>query len=125
MSRKREAARRATEAVRVRSAATNEARALAAAAAEETRARAAAAAEEARVRAAAAAEVVPWLRALGLRVDEARRAAARCGVIPDAPLEERVRCALSGLARPARYHTAGDPAAGAVTDAGISLLGVS
>jgi hypothetical protein len=50
--------------------------------------------------AAAAAEVVPWLRALGLRADEARRAAARCELIPDAPLDARVRHALSGLARP-------------------------
>jgi hypothetical protein len=63
-------------------------------------------AEQARVRAAAAEEVVPWLRALGLRADEARRAAARCEAIPDAPIEERVRCALSGLSRSARGHTA-------------------
>ena len=66
----------------------------------EARARTAAATEEARVRAAAAEEVVPWLRGLGLRADEARRAAACCEAIPDAPLEERVRCALSGFARP-------------------------
>ena len=78
-------------------------------AAEPARARAAAEAEEARVRAAAAAEVIPWLRALGLRADEARRAAARCEAIPDIPLEERVRYALSGLARPARGHTAASP----------------
>jgi hypothetical protein len=95
MGRKREAAQRASEAVRSRAAATEEACALAAAAV-----------EEARVRAAAAAEVVPWLRGLGLRADEARRAAARCGAIPDAPLEERVRCALSGLTRPGRGHAA-------------------
>ena len=105
MSRKREAAQRAAGAARSR-AATNEARAIAAAAAEAARALAAAAAEETRVRAAAAAEVVPWLRALGLRADEARRAAARCEAVPDAPLEERVRCALSGLARSARGHAA-------------------
>jgi hypothetical protein len=68
-------------------------------AAEEARARAAAAAEEARIRAAAAAqEVVPWLQALGFRASEARRAAASCEAIPDAPLEERVRVALSRLA---------------------------
>jgi hypothetical protein len=42
--------------------------------------------------------VIPWLRALGFRADEARAAAARCGAIPDAPLEERVRLALSSLA---------------------------
>ena len=66
-------------------------------------------AEADRVRAAAAAEVVPWLRALGLRADEARRAAARCEAIPDAPLEARVRLALSGLARPARGHAVAVP----------------
>jgi len=98
----------AAEEARARASATNEARALAAAAAEEARVRAAAAAEEARVRATAAAEVVPWLRGLGLRMDEARRAATRCEAIPEAPLEERVRCALSGLARLGRGHaTAG------------------
>jgi hypothetical protein len=43
-------------------------------------------------------EVIPWLRALGFRADEARAAAARCAAIPDAPLEERVRWALSSLA---------------------------
>ncbi len=124
MSRKREAARCATEETRARAAAaqetrtrtaigeeararttvTNEARALAAAAADGARALAATAADEARVRAAAVEEVVPWLRVLGLRAEEARRAAARCGTAPDAPLEERVRCALSGLARPGRGH---------------------
>jgi hypothetical protein len=131
MSHKREAARRAGETTRSRAVATEEARALAAVATEEARAlaaaaaaearslaaavaeearvRAAAAAEEARVRAAAAEEVVPWLRRLGLRADEARRAAARCEAIPDAPLEERVRCALSGLAPPARRWAAPSP----------------
>ena len=109
MSRKRDAAQRASETARSRAAVTSEARALATATAAEARALAAAAAEESRVRAAAAAEVVPWLRGLGLRADEARRAAARCEVIPDAPLEERVRCALSGLVRPSRSHTAAIP----------------
>ena len=65
-------------------------------AAEEACACATATAEETRIRAAAAGEVVPWLRGLGLRVDEARRAAARCEAIPNAPLEERVRYALRG-----------------------------
>ena len=41
-------------------------------------------------------------RALGLRADEARQAAARCETLPEAPLEERVRCALSCYARPGR-----------------------
>jgi Holliday junction resolvasome RuvABC DNA-binding subunit len=40
-------------------------------------------------------DVIPWLRGLGFRADEARRAAALCEAIPDAPLEERVRVALS------------------------------
>jgi hypothetical protein len=38
-------------------------------------------------------DVVPWLRRLGFRADEARRAAALCDDIPNAP--ERVRVALS------------------------------
>ena len=109
MSRKREAAQRASEAARSRATATEEARALAAAATEDVRAHAVAAAKEARARAAAAEEVVPWLRGLGLRVEEARRAAARCEAIPDTPLEERVRYALSGIARPSRGHVARIP----------------
>ena len=92
MSRKREAARRAAE----------ETRARATAEAEEARTRAAMEAEEARVRAAAVEEVVPWLHALGLRMDEARRAAARCEATPDAPLEERVRHALRCSAKLSR-----------------------
>jgi hypothetical protein len=40
-------------------------------------------------------DVIPWLRGLGIRVDEARRAAELCADMPDAPLEERVRRALS------------------------------
>jgi hypothetical protein len=46
--------------------------------------------------------VIPWLRRLGFRADEARRAAALCEAIPDAPLEERVRLALSCFAQPPR-----------------------
>ena len=45
------------------------------------------------------ADVIPWLRRLGFRADEARRAAALCEAISDAPLEERVRHALRHLAR--------------------------
>jgi hypothetical protein len=48
-------------------------------------------------------DVTPWLRALGFRADEARRAAAQCDAIPGASLEERVRVALSSLA-PARVQ---------------------
>jgi len=40
-------------------------------------------------------DVVPWLRALGFSAAEARRGAERCEGMPDAPLEERVRAALS------------------------------
>lgn len=44
-------------------------------------------------------EVISWLRALGLRADEARQGAAVCEGMPDAPPEERVRFALRGLGR--------------------------
>jgi hypothetical protein len=115
MSRKREAAQHAAREARARAAAAEEARAHAAEQAEGARAcaaaverarahaaEAAAAAEATSVRAAAAEEVVPWLRALGLRADEARSAAARCETAPDAPLEERVRHALRCSGRPSR-----------------------
>jgi len=45
-----------------------------------------------------ASEVIPWLRQLGFRETEARRAAAHCESIPDAPLEKRVHTALRFLA---------------------------
>ena len=76
----------------------------------EARVAAARKAAEAREQAAAAAkgaeelDVVPWLRALDCRVDEARRAAAHCDDrLPDAPLEERVHEALRFLGQ-ARFH---------------------
>ena len=47
-------------------------------------------------------DVSPWLRALGFRGDQIRRAAEHCQAIPDAPIEERVRCALSYLGGPGR-----------------------
>ena len=100
MSRKREAAQQTAEEKRLRAAAAEGERACAAAAA---------AAEEARGRAVAAAEVVPWLRALGLRADEARRVATQCEAVPHASLEERVRYALSCMARPARGRAAPIP----------------
>ena len=57
---------------------------------------------EAQTGAAAEAErerdVIPWLRALGCSAERARGAAELCAHIPDAPLEERVRVALRGLA---------------------------
>jgi hypothetical protein len=56
-------------------------------------------AREAAERAQASAEVIPWLRQLGFRADEARRAAAACDHPAQATLEERVRFALCWLAR--------------------------
>ena len=93
MCHKREEARRARA----------EARAAAEAAAAEARDRAAAEAEKARE-----LDVIPWLRELGFRADQARRAAAHCdNTIPVAPLEERLRAALRFLSPPARrWHPA-------------------
>ena len=42
--------------------------------------------------------VIPWLRHLGFSLAEARSGAAQCAGMPDAPLEQRVRVALQGLA---------------------------
>jgi hypothetical protein len=47
-------------------------------------------------------DVVPWLRQLGFRVDESRRAAALCDSIPDASLEQRIKVALSYFHDPRR-----------------------
>jgi 5-methylcytosine-specific restriction endonuclease McrA len=69
-----------------------------AAAERHSRAAAAAAQERARVAKEKAEEVIPWLQALGIRADDARRAAARCESMPEASLEERVKAALSGFA---------------------------
>ena len=63
-------------------------------------------AQEAAERARAAAEVIPWLRRLGFRADEARRAALACESLAEAPLEERVRVALSCFAKPPHGRTA-------------------
>ncbi len=52
------------------------------------------------------ADVIPWLRQLGFRPDEARRAAAACASPPDAPLDERVRAALRRLAPPCTHAPA-------------------
>src|SRR5207249_11017213 len=88
MNNKREEARRARA----------EARAAAARKASEDRERAAAATERAKE-----LDVVPALRNLGFRADEARRAAAHCdSTLPEGPLEERLRTALRFLAPPAR-----------------------
>jgi hypothetical protein len=43
-----------------------------------------------------AEEVIPWLRQLGFKADEARKAAELCESIPDATLEQRVKRALTG-----------------------------
>jgi hypothetical protein len=107
MEYKRQAARQAAEERRAAQRAAAEARARAEA---EARARAAAAEERAQ-------EVVPWLRQLGFRADEARRAAALCESIPDAPLEERVRLALSYFHPRASSHGAPRAASGLGTAA--------
>ena len=49
-------------------------------------------------------EVIPWLRSLGVRAEDARRAAASCEAIPDAPLEERVRHAFAAYGRTSRLR---------------------
>jgi hypothetical protein len=61
-------------------------------------------------------DVVPWLRSLGCRADEARRGADACAHLPEASLEERVRVALSSLkprrsTKIAAVHSARDAAA--------------
>lgn len=80
------------------------------------------AAAEARAKAERADEqdVVPWLRGLGFSTTEARNAAAACEDIPDAPLDQRVRVALScfrargkRVARPAASNDAQPLLAGA------------
>ena len=78
-----EAARRAQEAWRQE---------LAARAEEEARRKA----QEARVR-AAVEEIVTPLRILGCRKEEARRIAATCAPLADAPIEERLRFAIRQL----------------------------
>ena len=49
-------------------------------------------------------DVIPWLRGLGFRADEARQAAAFCESMTDASLEQRVRAAL-GYLRPRASST--------------------
>jgi len=55
----------------------------------------------------ASADVIPWLRALGFRSDEARRGAEACARLAGAPLEARVRHAVSQLAPAPRAMPAG------------------
>jgi len=45
------------------------------------------------------AEVIPWLRTLGFKAEQARALAATCADMPEAPLEARVRHALKCSAR--------------------------
>jgi hypothetical protein len=52
----------------------------------------------------AKSELIPLLRQLGFRSDEARRAAALGAADPTAPLEQRVRLALRHLAPPCTRH---------------------
>jgi hypothetical protein len=52
------------------------------------------------------AEVIPWLRSLGFKSDEARRLAECCEGMPEAPLEARVRHALKCSAGPQRRRMA-------------------
>jgi 5-methylcytosine-specific restriction endonuclease McrA len=47
-------------------------------------------------------DVIPWLRTLGFRMDQAKRAAAHCETIAAETLEDRVRAALTFLAPPHR-----------------------
>lgn len=63
--------------------------------------------EEARMHAPGDADrdVIPWLRSLGFRADEACRGASACEAMRDAPLEDRLRVALSSLARVRRGTT--------------------
>ena len=77
---------------------------------EEAEAREAAEARERNAIAKARAqEVIPWLRQLGFRADECRRAAALCEAIPDASLEERILCAIRSLAPAGARRIAGRP----------------
>ena len=99
MASKREAARLAAAEARARTAAARAAAAEEhARAAAEKRETAAAEAQAAAAERDPARSVVPWLRQLGVRMDDARRAAAYCESVPGASLEERVRVALRFLA---------------------------
>jgi hypothetical protein len=51
---------------------------------------------------AADLDVAPWLRKLGFRKEEARLGAEHCSSMMDAPLEQRVKAALSFLSPPVR-----------------------
>ena len=57
-------------------------------------------------------EVIPWLRSLGFKPEEAKRGAAMCENMADASLEARVQRALSGLGS-ARFQMATQAASSA------------
>ena len=106
MENKREESRRAAD--RAHESATERAEARAHADAE-ARAEELAHAEAAASRAAAAErakelDVIPWLRKLGIRADEAQRLSTLCESIPDAPIEQRLKYALSCLDTRARLR---------------------
>jgi hypothetical protein len=90
-------------AAEVRAAAERAAAELLAATERTAVARAAAACAAAAAR-AAELDVIPCLRQLGFRTEEARLAARHCETIPDAPLEERVRTALKFLGSRGRSY---------------------
>ena len=97
MERKREQARARMEAMRAGRAGAGVVPGFSAAEAAEARGFAKAAPE-------CATEVIPWLRQLGFRADEARRGASACEGLVGVPLEERVRVALGSLS-PGRART--------------------
>ncbi len=94
MRHQRDEARRRSEATREAKQA-REARTAREAASKAAQARERAAAQQASVD-----EVIPWLRRLGFRADEARRAAPLGDELLGAPLEARLRAAISRLAPP-------------------------
>jgi hypothetical protein len=99
METKREEARQArAQAAAARAQAAEERARAAAEAREAAAAERARAAAEARARAERENDpdrsVVPWLRGLGFRLQEAREAAAHCDDMPGASIEERIRAAL-------------------------------
>ena len=95
MKRKREEARSRTVQARAKAEAKAKAEA-------EAKARAEVAAKAAADR-ARRDEVIPWLRSLGFKPEEAKRGATMCEGMAGASLEERVQCALAGLGR-ARFQ---------------------
>jgi dTMP kinase len=88
---------------------------------ERARAEAEARREEARATKAAESDpgtsVIPWLRSLGLRAEQAKRAAAAVEAMADAPLDARMRAALAFHGR-VRFPGAGRTADGMATAGG-------